>query len=828
MLNTKPYSSSPIQSLSNSELENRVKKASKKVSPLWPLERFSAVNPYLGMTYASFNQAAIELATTSGIKSTLPANFYLTKYEQEEIQFQDIVDAFEKMSISLPFKEEKKLISEIKFHTQRSISGEGVATFSDVAGKETHIDWSRFMTDRISHFASGYYDSSQGIWKSKPTHNSLFQKWRFESSIDRTAEIVGLKQFKQIVKSLPNNPLEAIRFALEKLEIPTEALNTYLFRLLSKHNGWAAHVARLDWEKQLASEEATESVHFMAICLCWEACLKMSLTDEQLEEAWQNNLAHIITTAKSDKVSKGLVYALILQEAFDTASQRKLIQKLNQSPNIEAQKRTKVQAIFCIDVRSEIFRRKLEQTFPDIETMGYAGFFGFPVDYTPLGGKEAKPQCPVLLKPSISVTESLGEEKENKEYTSTLLKVKDIKDAWKTFKSSAISCFSFVSPLGLFYLPKLLSDTFGITKPAGEFAKSKEATKGKPEVTPHLVNNGDQAYGIKLEQQVELAQNALKTMSISQQFSDLVLIVGHGANMTNNPHAASYECGACGGHAGDVNAKIAAQVLNDQAVREALKGRDIHIPEATHFIAGLHDTTTDNITLFHEEQVPFIHQQTLKSLKSALAKASEKTRIERFSRFKEVNVTNIQAAINDRSKDWSQVRPEWGLAGCHSFVIAPRNRTKLTNLEGRTFLHTYDWKQDKDFKVLESIMTAPMVVTNWINLQYFGSTVDNKHFGSGNKTLHNITSGIGVLEGNSGDLRVGLPEQAIHDGEKYQHEPQRLSVFIDAPTEAINKVLAKNINIQQLCDNEWLFLYAIGKDGKVSQKYIGDLEWKVL
>ena len=52
-------------------------------------------------------------------------------------------------------------------------------------------------------------------------------------------------------------------------------------------------------------------------------------------------------------------------------------------------------------------------------------------------------------------------------------------------------------------------------------------------------------------------------------------------------------------------------------------------------------------------------------------------------------------------------------------------------------------------------MTAPMVVAHWINLQYFTSTTDNLHFGSGNRLLHNVVGGhIGLLEGNGGELGI--------------------------------------------------------------------------
>ena len=147
----------------------------------------------------------------------------------------------------------------------------------------------------------------------------------------------------------------------------------------------------------------------------------------------------------------------------------------------------------------------------------------------------------------------------------------------------------------------------------------------------------------------------------------------------------------------------------------------------------------------------------------------------------------LEHAVLRRSRDWSQVRPEWGLAGNAAFIVAPRDRTRHLELQGRAFLHDYDWRRDENFPVLELIMTAPVVVASWISLQYFGSTVDNEAFGCGNKTLHNIVGSLGVLEGNGGDLRVGLPMQTLHDGKRHVHEPLRLNALLEAPTEAIEQ-----------------------------------------
>jgi uncharacterized protein YbcC (UPF0753/DUF2309 family) len=816
-----------VNDLSNAELENKLRKATKKIAPLWPLERFTAVNPYLGMSHQRFQEAAIDLAQTAGIKSTLPLAFYVKKYEAGVIKSTDITRAIEELDFSNDIKDLDAFVLDLKANVGREVTNKGLSTFADTVSQVKKEDWSRFMTDRISSFAAAHYDVNQANWKGKSVSN-LFEAWKFEASIDRTAEIMGLKGFREIVKELPDNALNACRLALQQLEIPLQGINPYLFKLLTQHSGWAAHAARIDWESQLNGQAEHELLDFLAICLIWEATMMQCLADEASSEAWKKQCTLIAMKDKHKTLPKGFMYALIMQQAYDMASQKRLIAEFSVENTTAKPGTPTVQAIFCIDVRSEIFRRKLEKSYPDIETMGFAGFFGFPISFQKIGRSTTQPQCPVLLKPAFEIRESYNDANLDKEIAADTIIKKDLMQVWRTFKNGAVSCFSFVSPLGLFYLPKLITDSFGFTKPAGDL---KNAIKAEGSKSESGVNISKQAEtfdnsGLLLEEQLNLAEGALRAMSLTDGFAKMVLIVGHGANMVNNPHAAAYDCGACGGHAGDANAKVAAAVLNNLDVRTGLKSRGIVIPDTTHFVACLHETTTDHMAIYQESAIPRHLSSTIKALKKAFYQAGFATRTERFGRFKDVKLTDINQSIANRSKDWSQLRPEWGLAGCSNFIVAPRHRSSDHNLGGKSFLHTYDWKKDQGFAVLETIMTAPMVVTSWINLQYFGSTVDNKQFGSGNKTLHNITSGIGVIEGNSGDLRVGLPEQAVHDGVEFQHEPIRLSVVIEAPMEAINNVLHKNINIKQLCDNEWIYLFAMNEKGQISHQYGGDLEWK--
>ncbi len=805
-----------------------LKQGTQSIAPLWSLENFVAVNPYLGLSSTQFNEAMDFLHTCAGAEATLPIVFYLEALEKGRLTREDIAEALKTSNLS--DTEEADVFIQNLYKLRDQQASFQVATMMDVASEINGKKWRRFMIDRISHWASAYFDEKQALWKTTAKTNSLFEAWKKDAEIDLSADAMGLKGFRKLVKSLPKDHLEAASHALNVLDIPEDMRHHYLNCLLLKMNGWAGFAARIDWDAGLRGEESNALEEFMVILLVWEMSLKELLPYQNLDTKWRQAKAETLGVLSANHFNESLNQKLILQQAFDLANQRKLISSINLADSTLKEKSIpQVQAVFCIDVRSEVIRRNLEAAHKDIETMGFAGFFGFPIKYQQLGQNEGTDQCPVLLTTSHTVRDRMQSIEVNRRVIDGLKLGAHLKKAWKTFKSGAISCFSFVSPLGLFYLPKLVTDSLGLTRPVVQPNRSGLTAyqlKHK-DVELDVTKTATAQSGIPMSDRVQLAHNALKGMSLTENFAPIVMLVGHGASTTNNPHATGLDCGACGGNSGEANAKVAAATLNDPDVRKKLVDLGIDIPKSTLFIAALHDTTTDDISLFPSGKVSTWHEKHLEELATAIRIAGEVTRRERAVRMN-IKGKNINERVIHRSKDWSQVRPEWGLAGCSSFIVAPRERTANLNLEGKSFMHSYDWKKDTGFGVLELIMTAPMVVTSWINLQYYASTVDNKRFGSGNKTLHNVVGGLGVLEGFAGDLRVGLPLQSVHDGEKYQHEPQRLNVFIEAPVDEMSKILKKHESIRQLCDNEWIFLFAMNEHGKVAYKYIGNLEWEVI
>lgn len=799
-----------------------MQEASNRIAPLWPLDRFVAVNPFLGNTHRPFDEVAKDLYRKGGIQMTLPASYYLEQIRSGKIAQSDLEKVFEAAGKEAELEE---ILQQVSIN-----SNEIAPLLPTVALSATELigkDWTRFVVNRISNWAASYFDVGQASWVATFKDRGIFASWKADASIDMSAELTGLPNFRKIIKALPDDPFDAARISLEVLQIPEEGLVNYFERLMYQTTGWSAHVARLDWETKLGGGEPTQLDELLAILICWEAAMLQCLNGE-LSSKWKTDRNIYFQTEVARKDTKDIADRLLLQEAHDAAVQRSLINrfKAGSTEASKEKKRPKAQAVFCIDVRSEVFRRNLELADPGIETLGFAGFFGFPISYIPIGHEISKPQCPVLLNPGPVILEEAGDGKSTAAVLSKRRYLQQFKYLWKGFKSGAVSCFSFVSPLGMYFLPKLLTDSFGWTRPvphpdAVGLDGNQSASKG---IQLQSSTNSKKQSGIPLDQQVTLAKNALKGMSLDQ-LAPFVMIIGHGSQSVNNPHATGYDCGACGGHSGEANAKVAAAVLNNPQVRQQLADSGVIIPDETIFLAGLHDTTTDNITLYNTEEVPTARIGALKELQDALHRAGHGTRAERGLRMA-LDQKESTRKIMERAKDWSQTRHEWGLAGCSSFIVAPRERTTDKNLNGQSFLHNYDWKKDEGFGVLELIMTAPMVVTSWINLQYFASTVDNHAFGSGNKTLHNVTAGIGVLEGQSGDLRTGLPWQAIHDGVKYQHDPNRLNVVIEAPIDAMNTVLAKHSSVKDLCDNQWIFLMAMDEEGKIAHRYKGNLEWE--
>ena len=179
-----------------------------------------------------------------------------------------------------------------------------------------------------------------------------------------------------------------------------------------------------------------------------------------------------------------------------------------------------------------------------------------------------------------------------------------------------------------------------------------------------------------------------------------------------------------------------------------------------------------------------------------------------------------------RSLDWANVRPEWGLSSNAAFILGRRELTSGLDLGGRVFLHSYDPEADTEGAILEALMMAPLVVGQWISMEYYFSAVAPWCYGSGSKVTHNVVSGVGVMHGSHGDLQTGLPLQSVNDGSLHYHEPVRLLAIIEASTDLISSAIQKHSLLQQLFHNQWIILVAVDPSTREFRIYNPDSTWE--
>jgi len=799
---------------SDTRLDTLIDSACARIAPTWPLDRFIAVNPYWGHLDRTMSAAAAQLAVLSGSPMLMPRSWFRAQWEAGRI-------GREHLEAALAAAGAAATVDDLIAALHAEPAGPGrlpLATdLVDARRDLAHaMAWRDYVTHHVSQCCAAYFDDGQASW-GPDRADGLYPSWLRQSAHDfGPAMLMGYPGFTGRLASLPSEPRALIQAVLRALRIPEAAQAAYCTALLMSINGWASWCAYQRWQARLAQRDDGQIVHLLAIRLAWEWLLHEGHAEagvaDSLHAAWQDCDRAV---ARAEAAQQ---HDWLWQAALERSHQAPLCRGLMAAPLIPAPAAAPpaVQAVFCIDVRSEVYRRALEASSAAVQTLGFAGFFAMFVDYRPLGTEMLRPQLPGLLAPALCVTDECDTPALGQLLAQRRRGQLQWRQQWQAFRSGAGSAFSFVESCGLLYAGKLFKQGLGGALPTGTVEQTGLPAAQRSPLRPRLpdpATPGSPALDARCTM-AATALNAMGLMGMTNGLARLVLLAGHGSQTANNPHAAGLDCGACGGQTGEVNARMLAQLLNDPAVRQGLQARDIRVPVSTAFVGGLHNTTTDELALFDTDLLPASHAADLAALRGWLAEAGRRARTERAASLGLGALAHDAGALRDavqaRSHDWAQTRPEWGLADCASFIVAPRGRSRHLNLGGRSFLHEYEWRRDAGFGVLELVMTAPMVVTNWINLQYHASVVDNLRYGSGNKVLHNVVGGnVGVFEGNGGDLRIGLPMQSLHDGEQWRHTPLRLSVFIQAPQAPLDAIIAKHNTVRHLLDHAWLHLFRL-------------------
>ena len=754
-------------------------------------------------------------------------------------------------------------------------------TLSDWVGALTGSPIVEAINDQMIKWTAAFLDEGMAGWGMPSRSEGFYRSWRDLAPRDRSGRFLGIGGFAASVHALPESPEEAIALGLDRLEIPPERRGEYQARMLAQLPGWAGFIRWRSENPQYPGQHdhPIDLVEYLAVRIFFEvelvrascrrdlgvpgtlsgvrSCAQRHADAAGAEDRRASASARLYVLSVRLGLTPGQVRSLagdgaktllhwldgfpedrhgpVWLAAYEESYAERLLGRIagHQSAARPSAERPLAQLIFCIDARSEPFRSHIEEQGP-YETLGYAGFFGVPISHQAFDSTDRLALCPVLLKPGRAVDEEPrpDESAPLQRYASGTRWRHLGDELFHDLKQNPVGGFMLVDVLGFLFSIGLVGKTL-FQRPYAR-VRAWLRSRFRSELRTHLPlerleSDSRGPAGFTLDERAAFVGNGLRMIGLTRNLGRLVVVCGHGSESENNPYAAAYNCGACGGAHGDPNARAFTAMANDPEVRQAIAADGLEIPDDVRFVAGKHDTATDRVSFYDLGDLPESHAEDLRRLDRDLAEAGAAQARKRIERLpgapKRLKPRKAVLHAVSRSVDWANPRPEWGLSSNAAFLIGRRAVTKGLDLESRVFLHSYDPSSDEGGGILERIMTAPLIVGEWINMEYYFSSVDPWVYGSGSKVIHNVVGGVGVMLGSQGDLQGGLPVQGVLDGPRRYHEPMRLLAIIEAPTRRISHIIGKHDVLQALFHNQWVNLVAFDTASNRFHRYGPDGSW---
>lgn len=647
---------------------------------------------------------------------------------------------------------------------------------------------------------NSYLDQGISIWRFPVTDRGFLDAIR---ELERNSRI-SLFRTQRVRHLLAGRP--SIASLLGILVGDSRHYTHYLYDQQFAHPGWSGMVATIEAQPQTLLDRRQISLHDLIV---FECLLEIDALDAEFPKGWPP-LAQRLMQQPAELFGPvaptELQHVLALwQLALEWSYYDQVLAGLQQAPADAAPVAPSFQALFCIDDRECSLRRHLEALDPHAQTFGTPGFFGVDTYYQPEGGQFVEKVCPAPVTPRHLIRDVPNG-------ADTRQRRKDLH--FHRSHHALHSGFLITQVLGVWSALRLAFDIFRpSSRPAA--ASSFQHMHTSHALSVAHEGGAPTAAGLQVGYTVaEMAyrvETVLKSVGLAEAFAPLVYVIGHGSSSMNNPHYAAYDCGACSGRAGSVNARALSEMANRADVRALLADRGLRIPEATQSVGALHDTTRDEIQFFDVGQLTSDnlarHQQHRRLFDRALMLNAR----ERARRFELVNshqpLEQIHARVKRRSISLFEPRPELNHATNALCIVGRRALTRHLFLDRRAFLNSYDASLDPEGSYLLNILKACAPVCGGINLEYYFSRVDNAKLGAGTKLPHNVMGLIGVANGNDGDLRPGLPSQMIE-----VHDPLRLLIVVEHEPDVVLEVIQRHAPTYEWFANGWVNLACVTPD----------------
>lgn len=760
-----------------------------------PLKDFIHHNTLHAFQDKYFHDALHYASELFGYKTYLMLREYRTLYDKQKISdnvLEHILTLHKGKEQVREWKDKMLLGKYNEYRVQR------IGQLRSLWKNEYAINLEKHVHPLLFRLLCSYIDQGISHWKF-PTHSDGF----LESirSIERQS-MSGIFTSKR-VRELLFSPELSLQQLLSLLVDKEELFEQYIFDQQFLHPGWSGMVTTLEHHPTALFDRRPIT---LKECIILELLLEIDYLDMKKGKYWKPLSPYKDIAPLFDEPEKNEYYDILMlwQEAFEWSYYDQVLKGLQYTPQTSSERQlSTMQVICCIDDRECSFRRYIEQYDPLSETYGAAGFFNIDIYFQPEHSKFHTKVCPAPLTPSVIVAESESKKRHEKEALFT------------KHSHGLFSGWLITQTLGFWSALLLVRNIFF---PAKNSAMVSSFYHMDPEGTLHIDRKSqsestNELYGYTVDEMADRCLGLLSSIGLTSTFAPIIYIIGHGASSVNNTHYAGYDCGACSGRPGSVNARVAAMIANRTDVRAVLAEKGVHIPDTTVFIGALHDTTRDEIEYYDTGALSSYHRELHINNERIFEKALHANAKERSRRFifteTEGEDYNVHEQVKLRSVSLFEPRPEWNHATNALCIVGRRKSNRHIFLDRRSFLHSYDYTCDPKGTYLLNILKAVTPVCGGINLEYYFSRIDNARLGAGSKLPHNVMGLVGVANGMDGDLRTGLPQQMVNI-----HDPLRLLMIIEHYPDIVLNVIQQHAPTYEWYQNNWVHLAIVHPDTK--------------
>ncbi|MEA5403343.1 DUF2309 domain-containing protein [Arcicella sp. DC2W] len=666
-----------------------------------------------------------------------------------------------------------------------------------------HIDMDLLVHPILFRILCSFLDQGISIWSFPNIHKGFLASIR---EMERNTFTSFFKTTRARKLLLDENC--KIEDLLKILVGDASLYKQYLYDQQFAHQGWSGMVSVVEDLPQTLLDHKKISTHDLIV---FELLLEIDALDFKFGENWatlgstiKDEIKDIFAEVPENELNQVLT---IWQDAFEWTYYDQVLAgiQLGNATKREVQEKS-FQAMFCIDDRECSIRRYLEKFDTGCETFGTPGFFGVEFYYQPEHANSYTKQCPAPVNPKFLIKELGSKNKEGKDAHFT------------KHTHSLLSGWLFSQTLGYWSIFRLFLNIFRPSMSAASVSSFKHMDKESSLTIEHGHHHShprkdELQIGFTVDEMAQRMEGLLKSIGLVKDFAPIVYIVGHGASSVNNTHYAGYDCGACCGRPGSVNARVASYMLNHVEVRKILASKGIDIPETTQFVGALHDTTRDEILFFDENVLSEKNKIGHKKNESLFVKSLDFNAKERSRRFESIDTKltaeEIHNKIRTRSVSLFEPRPELNHATNAICIVGRRELSKDLFLDRRAFMNSYNYEVDLDGKYLFNILKAAAPVCGGINLEYYFSRVDNQKLGAGSKLPHNVMGLFGVANGIDGDLRPGLPSQMIE-----VHDPIRMLFIVEHFPDVVLNTIKTAPETYEWFNNEWVHLVVVNPENR--------------